>query len=155
MEKELANSYKIEITKMKEPRLIIVGLDKEYTNEEINSQLISLNYYLNEEDKVYIKYARKSKKSVKWTMYVETNGKTFEKLVNREVNIGWKSCKVYEDLNIMMCYKCCGYGHKTTNCTREQKCYLCAGNHCGRDCKEEKQKKWINLLETLIKTVIL
>ena len=90
-----------------------------------------------------IKFARQSRYSRKWTIFVETSGTTYKKLINQKLDIGWGYCHVYEDLKIKKCFKCCNYGHKTTECKNEQICSLCAGKHDRKNCTS-KEKICVN-----------
>jgi hypothetical protein len=41
---------------------------------------------------------------------------------------------------IKQCYRCQGYGHKATECTRPAKCGRCAGEHETRQCEAEESE---------------
>lgn len=70
----------------------------------------------------------------KWTLIIETNGSTFNKMVNRYVNIGWDSHYVKEYLNLRRCYKCQLYNHKIGECIKDLFCAKCSGNHATTNC---------------------
>lgn len=136
-EKTLKENYTVELSKMKLPRLVIIGSRKKYENDELLEEL-KLMGYLKETDQLNIKYTRQSKYTRKFIIYIECNGECFKKLLNQgEVSLGWDKCQVREDMNIIICYKCYGYGHKTINCTNNQICSFCAGNHIFWNCKQE------------------
>lgn len=119
-EKNLNEKYSINISKLKLPRLVLIGPKKMYTDLELLKEMRALNY-LDENDTISIKYTRKSKYSDRYIIYIETKGDTFRKLVDKDISLGWDRCKVREDLNIMICFKCCGYGHKKEDCKKKIK----------------------------------
>jgi hypothetical protein len=43
-------------------------------------------------------------------------------------------------LQITQCFKCSNYGHRATQCKREQKCGKCAGNHNTNECTNTEIK---------------
>ena len=138
----LEERYNIQIQNQVNPGLKIVGLNKEYTdNCELINDLRMLNSKLiTEKDKMNIRFVSQSKKTKKWTIFVKTSGHTYYKLVNQTLDVGWGHCHVYEDLNLKRCYKCCKFGHKTTECRLEQVCSYCGGKHERKLCKKENMQ---------------
>lgn len=53
------------------------------------------------------------------------------------INIGWKSCRVFEDIYVKYCLKCNRYGYKKQECTEETTCKKCVGNHYHWDCTSD------------------
>lgn len=48
------------------------------------------------------------------------------------------SCKVYDELHILRCYKCCAYGHNSKNCRNTEICHICGEEHSrSNKCKDE------------------
>ena len=147
-EKALDDSYTIELQTQNNPRLKIVGLNKDYKHaEELIDDLKILNSKLFcAKDKMIIKFSRQSQVNKKWTVFVEADGHTFAKLVNTKLDLGWGYCSIYEDLSIRRCKKCCGYNHKTSECRNEQKCPCCAGDHESKRCPNKENKQCINCI---------
>lgn len=139
-EKELNEKYTVSVSKLKLPRLVLIGPKKMYTNIELLKEMQALNY-LDENDTISIKYTRKSKYSSRYIIYIETKGETFRKLVDKDIALGWDRCKIREDFNIMICFKCCGYGHKKEDCKKKDPvCSFCTGKHDYWECKQEFPK---------------
>jgi len=66
---------------------------------------------------------------------VEVDPKTFNTLMqDGKVIIGLNNCKVTEYLNVIRCYKCCGYMHKSNVCRNKRACLRCGGEHEVREC---------------------
>lgn len=138
-EYKLKEHYNIEVSKMKPPKLVLLGVSKKYDDEELIEELKALKY-IDIQDKLTIKHTRQSKISKKYIIYLETSGRTFSKLVNKDISLGWNTCKIREDFNIFICHKCCGYGHTTKYCSRNQICSFCSGTHTYYKCYQEKSK---------------
>lgn len=135
-QEKLKENYNVEISKMRHPKLVLIGTRKNYNNIELLEELRALRY-IDFNDNLTITHTRQSKISKKFIIYLEASGKTFSKLVNQEISIGWERCKFKEDYNIFMCFKCCGYGHSTKNCTRRQICSICSDSHKYWECKKQ------------------
>lgn len=43
-----------------------------------------------------------------------------------KVNLGWDKCAVFDGIFIRRCYKCLGFGHKSTECSGNNICADCA-----------------------------
>ena len=42
--------------------------------------------------------------------------------------------------SIQQCFKCQGFGHKTQNCTKKQKCVVCSEAHSHKNCPNKDKK---------------
>lgn len=66
-------------------------------------------------------------------------------LMKGKLSIGWRKCLVFRHINVKRCFKCWGYYHIAKNCTRNETCHKCAGNHKATECTETK-KRCINCM---------
>ena len=107
-EEQLKGKYSVKVSKLNAPKLILIGSKTNYETENLINDLKRLNYIDNEDD-LKITGLKKSKFSNKFLTYLETTGRTFTKLVNKEIGLGWDHCKFLEILDIKFCYKCCKY----------------------------------------------
>lgn len=101
---------------------------------------------INENDQIRQIHTRQTKRSQNWISYIETSGETYKKLIQGNINIGWKDAHIVEDFNMKKCYKCQAYGHLAVNCTNRIYCGSCTGNHYTRECQAE-ESKCINCLD--------
>ena len=92
------------------------------------NELKKLNY-LDNEDTFTIKNSRRSKHSGKYIYQIEASGKTFYKLVNKQIPLGWDKILFKEDFSIIHCYQCTAYGHKITECNNKITCKKCSQDH--------------------------
>lgn len=143
--------YEVEIPKLNQPCFKIIDMTDNFNEDELVSKLKSQNNLIlgNAEMKVIRTY----KSGKRWYgAVIQIDSVSFEKCMSEgRLNVGWERCRVFEDLNINMCYKCCGFNHKAKECKNEKKCKKCAGNHDVRDCAsiEDKCANCLNAVEKL------
>lgn len=56
-------------------------------------------------------------------------------------------CNVYEYVNVMRCFRCCGYNHKSSVCRNKMACLRCGGKHKIKEC-EANISECINCKQT-------
>lgn len=132
---KLGNDFEIEVAKKRDPWLKIVGIEKEIeTDQQICNMLKAQNEHLTNDNDIKIirKYVVKDKYA---TAIVQMSVNSFEACMdNGKVNIGWSTCKVYEEVPLRMCIKCCEYGHIAKDCVKETVCKKCGGAHMMSEC---------------------
>lgn len=57
-----------------------------------------------------------------------------------KINIGWKKCMVFNHYSVRRCFNCWGYYYIAKNCTRQETCHKCAGDHKANECTAAKKK---------------
>lgn len=86
-------------------------------------------------------YAKKKKRRDNvCTAILSMNTSTFTKMINAQrLRIGWSSCRVYEQVKVLRCFKCNDYGHKASDCSSDKfVCPLCAGEHKLEECQSDE-----------------
>jgi hypothetical protein len=64
---------------------------------------------------------------------IEVDEQTYESLLSvSRIFIGWDSCRVYQHIDILRCFKCNQFGHMAIKCERAVCCADCAENHESR-----------------------
>jgi hypothetical protein len=67
-----------------------------------------------------------------------TSSDTRKKLINdgAKIRIGYCVCKVEDKLSVLVCNKCCGFGHTSNNCKAPKQCcsHGCGGDHHFAQC---------------------
>lgn len=140
VEKEMGEQYDVKMTELIKPKIIISGMDEQFTNEKLINNLRKQNDILKdiEEIEVLFSYSYKdSYKNVKYSAVIKIDGENFKNIVDSKVNIGWNKCFVREYLSVRRCYNCLGYYHNAKDCTKKKSCKKCAGDHDIKDCKSE------------------
>lgn len=145
----LGESYKVELPKKRKPKFKLCGMSDNLTEEQMINYLIKQNECLNNESELkVIKTIEKVDKfkNKNFTAIVETNPESFKRIMELEkLFVNWDSCRVFDYVNIVRCFKCLGFNHYSKECTRDLACKFCAGKHESTACKS-KDLKCINCL---------
>lgn len=146
LESNLGNKYKINLPKLKRPRFKIMDLEQEeevFDEEKLLSTIIKQNelnkYKGNETMKVVHKKINQKYRNV--SISIESDPVIFKEIIKRgRLNIGWRKCKVVEDIYITRCYKCWGFNHRAKECKGSLRCGICADQHDRKDCRANYKK---------------
>lgn len=128
VQESLNDDFEAEIQTALKPRLKIIGISDDITEDNIVPNLKAQNALSDEAELSLIRLKSK-------TAIIESDAGTFEKLIAlKRVNIGWERCSVFEYVNVLRCYRCCEYGHKADDCKKHLCCPKCAEGHESKDC---------------------
>jgi len=155
---KLGGNYKIVESPQSKPKLKIINVGAEEINLN-DDELISTIKRQNKMDTVNMRIVKKitkekknnnnqlkKRESEEGSIILETDDETHELILKKtKLNIGWKKCPVFNHISVKRCFKCWGYYHIAKNCTRDETCHKCAGNHNSSDCSITK-KKCINCM---------
>lgn len=132
--KEMADDYTVAIRKIRNPKVRVTNMSQKLSGDEIIKSLKRNNEFLKgAEMKVLHTYDIKINESYGAIMEVEP--KTFNQLMKvGDVVIEMNKCDVTECLNVLRCYKCCGYNHKSNVCKNRKACLRCGDEHEIKDC---------------------
>lgn len=138
--KKLQAKYDINTIKKRNPKIKIVGVKKQYNNEDLIFDLVKQNYFIDEKDVIDIIHQFETKNN-QWILIAEVAPHTFHKMINNDyVNIGWHTCRIYEDIYIKTCTRCNKYGHKKADCDQHVTCKKCGENHHFRECTNSNKQ---------------
>lgn len=56
-----------------------------------------------------------------------------------------QSYGVYDDINLLPCFKCSPYGHNPKKCINKPTCIICLENHLTTDCKNKTKPQVFKL----------
>lgn len=62
----------------------------------------------------------------------------------QKLNVGWEKCRVFDGTDILQCFKCKGFNHKSSDCKFQEVCYKCHENHKSQECNRNAINKCIN-----------
>lgn len=134
--------------------ITIVGLRQEYDKNELLQMLVFQNGLIkgfvesnkiNIDDHIEITAIRPLKNNDQvfqaFARVTDTLRGGFERIGNK-VNIGTKSCQIYDQYFVKRCYNCQLFGHYANSCpTPDQHwCGKCSENHNTRDCTSNDLK---------------
>ena len=113
------------------PKIKIVGDCEDLSLNELQDNIIRHNFeFLEKNPIIKVLHKKRTKKNDAWIIFAEVSKDTCDIIAKKKcIFIGWVSCKVYDDFNIMRCYKCCQYGHTSKVCNNNKSCHLCAQPH--------------------------
>lgn len=134
---KLGDLYDVSRTRLRKPRLFMSGLDRKYNEDEILTELQQVNHNITPEDDIKMIFIKQNKITKKWMLSLEVSGSTYAKLVNRYINLGWRSHYLKEDTHILRCFKCQDYHHTSNSCSNAEFCVKCAGNHSIKSCTSD------------------
>lgn len=144
VEKKLGEQYEVkEVSKWK-PKLQVIGIEEDLSKEDLKECIVKQNSYINSDCDLDVKVIRKWRTG--FMAILEVGANIFENILNHgKLKIGWNVCKVFECLDVLRCYKCLGFRHKSADCRNVkgdiQLCAACGGeNHRERDCKSKEMK---------------
>jgi len=133
-----------------DPIIIIYDVENEYGKKELKEDFTSCNEEdMNTlEEAVTFQYSYDTKKNRK-NWIVRVPGKFYNKLTNRDrIYMQWRTYRFKENLNIVRCFKCHGYGHFAKYCNiKEQLCENCGvQDHIRTECPRKEKPQCINCI---------
>jgi hypothetical protein len=139
IEKELGQNYNVVVPKSKRPVLKIVGLTEMLSEDELIEKIVAQNAFFRLDSNIEV--VELKKKERKMFVAVRCDAEAYRELMKREkINIGWDRCRVYEQIQILRCFKCAGFNHKAYDCQNETACAKCAGSHELTQCDSNIEK---------------
>lgn len=135
---KMGDNYVVSLPELKNPKVKIIGIEQEVSEQELLHALQSQNNFLASCNMKVINLFKTKRNN--HTAIVELDSTSFEKCMNAgKVKIMWSRCSVIEDLNVFRCFKCNGYNHKQSNCTNNQACKRCALSHNHGECNAKNE----------------
>jgi hypothetical protein len=136
---KLGDEYEVNVSKQKKPLLKVWGLSNLLEDEELVTRLKKQNSCVQENAEIKVVSIKQNPRGV--VCLLEVDQTNHEKLLTAgRVFIGWDSCRVYQHIDILRCFKCSQFGHRAANCTYEICCAKCSGNHDGKNCDSDQEK---------------
>ena len=143
--------HKIEEVAAKMPTIAVVGLQREYSKEELISMIKRQNTGIcslfelsenNPQDQVMnilaIKPLRNKPDVFKAIIRVSNVIRSIISKQGDRLFVGFQSsCKVYDNIFVLRCFKCQEYNHHSRECKNAAVCGFCSGNHETRSCSEK------------------
>lgn len=158
---KLSEDFEIVEPRRVKPKLKIINVGEEEMKLEEGKIIATIrrqNAIDEEENNLYMRVVKKicswdkeeNRRTIRGDregiLIVEVDERLHERMLKREkINVGWKKCRVFDHCNVKRCFKCWGYFHIAANCTRQEVCHTCAGNHKSNECKSST-KKCINCI---------
>jgi hypothetical protein len=119
-------------------RMKLLGMSDDLQKSEIDEGLKKYNPSIrNLEFRTVFKYENRKKSFYKYNAIIESDVETFKKLIDLgTVTLGFDVCRIVPDYDIMRCFKCCGYNHKSETCKHKMACFRCGECHKFEECEK-------------------
>lgn len=139
---KLSGDYDVFVLRSEHPKIRVVGipscLNKETFMNYLKSQNSDLLADATELRLLNFWELRKNKKVLQATLQLDII--TYKKIMDAGgLLVGINICKVYDDTNVVRCFKCSGLNHTKNKCPRQMICPICAGSHQVNSCTSEKK----------------
>ena len=122
------------IPKLRNPNLVVYSIPEEVTIENAEEILTSQNPELNLKiGDIKPKFVFSSKKNAR-NLVIEVSSQIRKQLLQTKLKIGWLICYAKDYISINRCFKCCRFNHRARDCSGEEVCPKCAGNHKMTEC---------------------
>ena len=117
---------------MLKPKVKVVGIDNvlEMNLKDIEKDINDKNFK-NYSIKCESVYTYSNKRSNLQSVILEVPADIYKNIRenNNKVFFGFKSCRVFDVINVKPCANCAGFGHNSAKCKNKTTCLRCAGTH--------------------------
>ena len=148
VDEAIGSSFVVTEPKELQPRLKIVGFEREYCdkNQLLDAFSNQNKDIVTDESQVELIQDPKQQLSGKrlCTAVIGVDINTFKRaLTKQKVYIGWSNCAVYEHVDVVRCFKCQEYNHISANCkSATAVCCFCSESHDGvKECPHKGNEK--------------
>lgn len=145
---KFGNKFSVNEQKKFNPRLIIYGVDKLLSCDDLLvKDILSNNDYLKDlPDTNNIKIVTKIDRKYSQNVIIEVSA-TIRNAINSKgyLFVGWQKCTVDDHLLVTRCYNCLRYGHLKKDCKKSTPtCPSCGDEHEEKNCTHGEEKRCIN-----------
>lgn len=142
---KLGSEYDVSTPSGMNPRVKVIGLSEELSNEQIINYIRTQNDCVSDSAELkFIKLEESkniNKKYRKFNCIVEMDGTTYSKCMEQgKLNIKWDRCYIVEAVQVTRCFNCSGFNHVADNCTKPKVCPKCAEEHNINQCQSTVEK---------------
>lgn len=142
--KHLGGRFEVNVRDCMKPTIKIISMSDHFDEAELKKILVSQNEVFTSVKHFKLRkiYCNEKWQYDNYSAIVELDAETFFKVMDvGKLNCGWNRCRVLDGLQVIRCYKCCGFNHKIADCkAKEETCPICSGNHPVKECTSHKEK---------------
>lgn len=134
LSEKMKSDYQVDTQSVELPKLKIHDIQNDLNLQELEEDIKDRNsFMLSGTYKIINEYKNPRKQRI---AIMSVSPEIYEKIVknNYKLFIGFQCCKLYDVLNINLCYKCGRLNHSSKHCRNEPKCLRCSGDHLTSDC---------------------
>jgi hypothetical protein len=135
IESDLGDNYKA-VVPISVPRLKIVGMSDQFSSDVFIDYLKSQNENIPIKDVKVINMFENPRFSYnKYSVVIEVDLDTYKCLLSaKKVNVGFDRCLIAPAINVLRCFKCGEFGHKSMDCKNCEACSKCSLKHNTSTC---------------------
>lgn len=131
----ISNEFLEQQTKSVKHKVKIIGMTVKHERESLERTIKAQNQVLENADITILNIEQSRKGNGEYCATMEIDNESFQKVILlRRINVGWERCLIFKSIDLVRCFKCCGYNHLSFRCFHSQKCSKCAGDHRFKDC---------------------
>lgn len=138
---KITSKYKVTPLINFNPRIKIVGKYNNTSLQEIEKTIINQNFSNLHGHYFKAVHIRNTKNpdSENQVLFAEVNKYTYLYIANtKKISYQFDKLRVYDDYNVLRCFKCCKYGHTSSRCqSKVDICPKCSQHHKLTECKSE------------------
>lgn len=136
---KLSESYDIKEAPKMHPRIRLVGMTEKHEGESLIDFLKTQNPDLFGSSQIsLISFGPLRKSKNVFQAVLQVDALAFKRSVgSTRVFVGYDCCAVYDALEVVRCFNCCGFHHISSRCKNRAVCPRCAGEHLLKDCKSQ------------------
>ncbi|UYV82272.1 hypothetical protein LAZ67_21001524 [Cordylochernes scorpioides] len=126
------------------PRICLFKVDEETSNSTIEETLLGTPAVSQlTGDKVVRVAHRSATRNGTCTAFIEVDLNTFRALgIRGRIVVDGVILNFEESIRARICFRCCGFGHNSAQCTRDPKCFHCGvSGHDGRSCPSAADRR--------------
>lgn len=149
IESKLGENYSAVVPTPPVPRLKVVGMTDQYSDEEFIEYLRSQNEDIEINDvKVLRMYENPRFTYNKFNVVIEVDVDTYKCLLRaKNVNVRFDRCPVVPEVSVLRCFECGEFGHHSNKCQNGARCSRCSQQHKTSACTSTVLK-CVNCLKT-------
>lgn len=140
LKEKMSKDYEVEAQAVKAPRLKIHDVQNDMNLTELEEDIKNRNLFMLSGNFTLISEYRNARKQR--VIILEVSSELYNNIVNNDYRlfIGFQCCKMYDIINLSVCFKCGRLNHNSRNCKNETKCLKCAGKHPTNKCDSSSLK---------------
>lgn len=143
IEQKMSHTYITKEVHGISPKIRIVGMSENYSNEQITTFLKSCNpdTFLRNTSYRILKISPLKKNNEVFQAVLQVDMDLYDRLMlTKNVFVGLDSCAVYDAVEVQRCFKCNKFNHTSGKCGNALSCPLCSGDHKLKDCNSDVRK---------------
>lgn len=144
VEVKLGHEYEVRIPDKQNPKITVYSVDEKILEDEedFKDKIILQNRITTDPQDLEIKVIHKYEtKKHRTNVIVQIDPITYSQIKRKNtIYIDWRTCYYADYVNLIQCFKCWKYGHKSDKCSSKKDiCPKCASEHRASECDASQE----------------